>query len=91
MFKNLRIIFIGISIYFLGYFLNFVGTYGYTQAMPIFQRLNSLRNFCGDIFPLYLKDGLALFSLGDFFLCLAPILTISFLIWGYINEKNNNI
>lgn len=90
MLKNLRIFFAGISIYFIGYFCNFIGTSGYTQAMPIFQKLDCFRNICGDIFPLYLKDGMALFSLGDFFLCLAPILTISFLIWGYINEKNNN-
>lgn len=79
----------GFSVFLIGYFLNFIGTVGYKEAMPIYQRLDSLRNVCGDIFPLYLKEGMALFSLGDLFLCLAPFLTIVFLIRGYIYEKNN--
>jgi hypothetical protein len=73
-----------------GWFCNYIGTQGYTSAMPIYQKLGIFSVLFTDIIPIYLGGYKALFSVGDIFLVLAPIITIILLIRGYVYEKNNN-
>lgn len=82
--------FAGFSIFMLGWFLNYVGTHGYSSPMPIYKQLGPFTLLFTDIIPIYLGGHEALMSVGDILLIAAPILTIILLIRGYINEKNNS-
>jgi hypothetical protein len=81
-------IFTGFALFLAGWFFNYVGTQGYTSAMPLFQKLGIFTFLFTDIF--YISKFDIAFSLGDVLLLASPIITIILLIRGYIYEKNNS-